>query len=112
MTISASTIYLLSLILMLIISAVAYSKAPKDTMLPMQWGTGRQINWSAPAKWAVLIIPALAAVTIGITVLILAIFPNDDSITASLHTTVAIIICLPLLLLHLGHMYFSLSHVK
>jgi len=87
MTISASTIYLLSPILMLIISAVAYFKAPKDAMFPMQWGTGGQINWSAPAKWAVLIIP-------------------------SLHTTVAIIICLPLFLLHLGHMYFSLSHVK
>ncbi len=109
-TLTAFVIYAFAIIVMLVVSAIAFAKVPKGSRLPMQWGFGGQVNWSAPAKWAVLIIPALAVLTVGALGLLLD--ENSNSAPALVHTLAALIISVTFILIHIGHLYFAVRHVR
>lgn len=113
---TALEIYAFAILFMLVVSAIAFAKVPKNSRLPMQWNFGGQVNWSAPAKWAVLIIPALAVLTVGALGLAgalgLLLDENSNSAPALVHTLAALIICVTFILIHIGHLYFAVRHVR
>lgn len=115
-TLTAPVIYLLTIIFLLVVSAIAFAKVPKGSRLPMQWGFGGQVNWSAPAKWAVLITPALAVFTIGALGLAdaLGLLLDDESNSAPalVYTVAALIVSVAFILMHIGHLYLAVRHVR
>ncbi len=109
----ALIVYFLAIIVMLVVSAIAFAKAPKGSRLPMQWDLGGQVGWSAPAKWAVLIIPALAVFTFGLIGAVGLLFEDEsNSVPALVHTIAALIVGVTFILMHIGHLYFALRHVR
>ncbi len=105
MVILASAIMLA---VMLIISVIAYIKAPKEADLPMQWGLNGQVNWTMKPKYGVLIVPLLALICLCIPIAMDLALPE---IPKGIHMFSALVIGLPLIVIHAGHMYFALKSV-
>ena len=108
----AFAIYTLTTIVMLIISRSALNKAPAGSRLPMNWGWGGQVDWDAPAKWAVFIIPLITIVTFAFVFLMMVIVSIDTNEPEWIHPAIAGILCPLFMLIHVGHLYFALRHVN
>lgn len=50
--------------IMAVMSAVALTRAPAGVQWPMQWGFRGDVGWRAPGLVAVVVAPALAALTL------------------------------------------------
>ena len=93
---------------MLTISAIAFIKAPTNARLPMQWGVDDQVSWSLPIKWAVLFMPIFTALIIAFVLFMI----KGEAIPESGEVFTALIVCVPPILIHFGHMFFAVRQLN
>lgn len=98
---------------MALISVVAYLKTPAGAKLPMQWGLDRQVTWRAPKLWAVMAIPALAAILLVLYSVLIARVPDvvTDPTTYAIVKASMYIMAGLFVIIHAAHMYFAVKDV-